>query len=150
MANTTYEELASSFFNKIKDHMFIKMDEKTAVDIAISYIPSACTQFQSCNQDLDDRDDFLQEFNYKLNHNNYNILVNYMCIEYLDANYLRTSMALKSRLTSGDFKSLNLSQQLDKVMQLRTMLKSENDQMAINKSYKNSTLFDLVTGRKKV
>ena len=73
-----------------------------------------------------------------------------MVIEYIDSNYLRTSMALKSRLSSADFKSLNLPQQLSKVMELRSMLKSENDQLAINKSYKNSPLFDLVLNRKKV
>lgn len=148
--NTTYEQLALSFFDKITEHMFIDVDEKTAIDIGISYISPACTNFQSCNQDLDDRDDVLQEFNFQLSHSNYNILVNYMCIEYLDANYLRTSMALKARLSSSDFHALPLSNMLGKVMELRKMYKSENDQLAINKSYKDSKLFDLVTSRKKV
>ena len=148
--NTTYEQLALSFFDKIKDHMFIEMDEGTAIDIAISYISPACTNFQSCTQNLDDRDDVMKEFNFQLSHNNYNILVNYMCIEYLDANYLRTGMALKSRLSSSDFHALQISNVLGKAMELRTLLKSENDQLAINKSYKDSKLFDLVANRKKV
>lgn len=148
--NTSYLSLAERFFSKIKDYDFINLEESVAYSIAIGYIPSACLMFESCNQDLDDRDDELQEFNYQLLPNNQEMLVNYMTIEYLDSNYLRTSQALKSRLSSADFKSLNLSQQLSKVMELRSMLKSENDQLAINKSYKNSPLFDLVTNRKKV
>ena len=149
MANTTYSSLASAFFNKIKDYDFIQLDEKTANDIAISYISPACNMFQSCSQDLDDRDDIMQEFGYSLSPSNFNTLVNYMCIEYIDSNYIRTTMSLKSRLSSSDFKSLNLQQQLSKVMELRSMLKSENDQLAINKSYKDSKLFDIVTNRNK-
>lgn len=150
MANTKYSSLASAFFNKIKDYDFFQLDENSAMDVAISYISPACNMFQSCNQDLDDRDDIMQEFNYSLSPSNFNTLVNYMCIEYIDSNYLRTTMSLKSRLSSSDFKSLNLQQQLSKVMELRSMLKSENDQLAINKSYKDSKLFDIVTNRNKV
>jgi len=149
MANTTYKELADLFFNKIKDYDFASLDEKVATEIVIGYIDSACSQFQSCTQSLD-RDDIMQEFEEEISSNNKQMLVNYMIIEYIDSNYLRTSQALKARLSSSDFKSLNLPQQLSKVMELRTLLKSENDQLAINKSYKDSKLFELVTNRKKV
>lgn len=151
MANTTqYQELVDIFFNKIKDYDLANMDENIATEIAIGYIDSACSQFQSCTQDLDNRDDELGQFGTKLSNTNKQMLVNYMCIEFLDSNFLRVSQALKSRLSTSDFHSLQNSQQLAKVIELRTMLKSENDQLAINKSYRNSKLFDLVTNRKKV
>ena len=151
MANTTqYQELVDIFFNKIKDYDLANMDENIATEIAIGYIDSACSQFQSCTQDLDNRDDELGQFGTKLSNTNKQMLVNYMCIEFLDSNFLRVSQALKSRLSTSDFHSLQNSQQLAKVIELRTMLKSENDQLAINKSYKNSKLFVLVTNRKKV
>ncbi len=151
MANTTqYQELVDIFFNKIKDYDLANMDENIATEIAIGYIDSACSQFQSCTQDLDNRDDELGQFGIKLSNTNKQMLVNYMCIEFLDSNFLRVSQALKSRLSTSDFHSLQNSQQLAKVIELRTMFKSENDQLAINKSYKNSKLFDLVTNRKKV
>ena len=149
MANTKYKELVSLFYNKIKDYDLASLPEETATEIAISYIDSACNQFQSCSQSLD-RDDIMQEFETELNKDIKDTLVNYMVIEYIDSNYLKTSQALKARLSSSDFKSLNLPQQLSKVMELRSMLKSENDQLAINKSYKESKLFDIVTNRKKV
>lgn len=147
MANTTYQSLVSSFFNKIKDNMFIEIDEQTAYDIAISYIAPACNQFQSCTQDLDNRDDDFREFGFKLTPSNHDMLVNYMVIEWLDANYIKTASSLKSRLSSKDFHSLQLSNMLGKAIELRTLLKSENDQLAINKSYKNSPLFNIVTNR---
>ena len=104
MNNTTYKDLASAFFNKIKDYDFIQLDQNTATEIAISYISPACNMFQSCSQDLDDRDDILQEFNYQLLLSNFDMLVNYMCIEYIDSNFLRTTASLKARLSTSDFK----------------------------------------------
>lgn len=151
MANTTYRELADAVFLKIKDHSFCEMSEDIAYEIVIGYMRPAIVAFQNCvSQDLSDRDDELAEFNFKLTDANFVILVNYMVLEWLDSNYIRTSAALKARLSSSDFHSLQLSNQLGKAMELRDMLKSENDQLAINKSYKGSTMFDLVTNRKKV
>ena len=148
--NTTYQDLCDSVFSKIKDYGLAGLDQDVAFSIILEYLNPAILMFSGCTQDLDDRDDIMQEFNYSLSPSNFNTLVNYMCIEYIDSNYLRTTMSLKSRLSSSDFKSLNLQQQLSKVMELRSMLKSENDQLAINKSYKDSKLFEIVTNRRKV
>ena len=150
MANTTYKELADAVFLKIKDHSFCEMSEDIAYEIVIGYMKTAIVAYQSATEDLSDRDDELAEFNFKLSDTTFVILVNYMVLEWLDSNYIRTSSALKARLSSSDFHSLQLSNQLGKAMELRTLLKTENDQLAINKSYKDSKLFDLVTNRKKV
>lgn len=150
MANTTYKELADAVFDKIKDMDFASIDEEVAYQIVIGYMRPAIVAFQSAKQNLSDRDDELEQFNFILTDETFIILVNYMVIEWLNANYILTSTALKSRLSTSDFHSLQLSNMLGKAMELRSMLKSENDQLAINKSYKNSKLFDLVTNRKKV
>lgn len=148
--NTTFKELANSVFLKIKDLELGQLPEDIAYSIVIGYIKPACVHFQSCtDQDLFDRDDILEEFGFRLSDTNFEILSNYMIISWLDSQILTTN-TLKSRLSSSDFKSLNLQQQLSKVMELRSMLKSENDQLAINKSYKDSKLFDIVTNRNKV
>ena len=150
MANTTYRELADAVFNKIKDLDFTFMSEDVAYEIVIGYMKSAIVKFENCKQDLSNRDDSLEEFNFYLTDDTFIILVNYMVIEWLNANFILTSSALKARLSSSDFHSLNLHNQLGKALELRSLLKSENDQLAINRSYKNSKLFDLATYRKKV
>lgn len=150
MANTTYKELADAVFDKIKDVDFASIDEEIAYQIVISYMRPAIVAYQSAKQDLSDRDDELEQFNFTLSDDTFIILVNYMVIEWLNANFILTSTALKSRLSTADFHSLQLSNMLGKAMELRTLLKSENDQLAINKSYKDSKLFNLVTNRKKV
>lgn len=150
MANTTYKELADAVFNEIKDIDFASMDEHIAYEIVVGYMRPAIVSYQSSTQDLSDRDDELAEFNFKLTDTTFITLVRYMIIEWLTSNYILTSNALKSRLSSSDFHSLNLHNQLSKAIELRDKLKSENDRLAINKSYKDSKLFNLVSNRKKV
>ena len=148
MYNTTYKELADSVFSKIKDLDLAQLPEDIAYQIVIGYIKPACVKFQSCNgQDLSNRDEELQEFNFKLNDENFEIISEYMVVQWLD-NQILTTNNLKARLTSSDFKSLGLPQQLSKLEELRERYKSENDQLAINKSYKHSKLFDIVKKRK--
>ena len=150
MTCTTFKELADSVFLKIKDLDLAQLPEDTAYQIVKGYIKPACVTFQSCNnQDLFDRDDELQQFGFRLTDTNFELLSNYMVVQWLDSQILSTTN-LRSRLSSSDFKSLNLHNQLSKLMELRSMYKNENDQLAINKSYKNSKLFDLVAGRKKI
>ena len=149
MANTTFKEVADIFFNKIKDYSFLSLPEETAYEVAIGYIKPAISKFQSCTQSLE-VDDVLQEIEEKLTDNNIQMLCNYMVIEYLDSNYILTSSALKARLSSSDFKALGQKDMLAKALEVRDVLKSENDQLAINKSYKDSKLFDIVTNRNKV
>ena len=147
MANTTYKELADALFDKIKDHTFLQLDESTAYEIVINYIRPASVRFENCKQDLADRDDETAEFNFKLTDESFVILVNYMVIEWLESNYILTANALKARLSPSDFHSLNLHNQLNKAMELRSTLKSESDQLAINRSFKNSRLFEILRKR---
>ena len=73
-----------------------------------------------------------------------------MVIEWLTSNYITTSQALKARLSTSDFHALGQKDMLAKALEVRDVLKSQNDQLAINKSYKGSELYDIVTNRKKV
>ena len=151
MANTTYKELADYVFRKIKDSDFAQMiSEQIAYDIVIGYLRSAIVMFDNCKQDLSDRDDILQEFNYTLNDDTFIILCNYMVIEWLTSEFILTRQNLKARLSTSDYHKIDTKDMLGKAMELRSMLKSENDQLAINKSYKDSKLFDIVTNRNKV
>lgn len=124
------------------------MDENTAYQIVIEYIRPAIVKFQSCKQDLSDRDDNLAQFNFVLTDDTFEILVNYMVIEWLTSNYILTWDALKSSLTSSDFKKIDTKDMLTKTMELRKTLMDENNQLGINKSYRNSNIFDMCRNRR--
>lgn len=150
MNTTTYQELADSLFNKIKSYDFLEMDEDTAYQIVINYIRPAIVKFQSCKQDLSNRDDLFEQFNFTLTDDTFEILVNYMVIEWLTSNYILTWDALKSSLTSSDFKKIDTKDMLTKTMELRKTLMDENNQIGINKSYRNSDIFKMCKNRKRV
>lgn len=150
MANTQYKELADLVFRKIKDRQFCEFSEEDAYDIVIGYMRSAIVNFQSCKQDLSQRDDELGQFNFVLSDNTFVILCNYMIIEWLTSEFILTRESLKSRLSTADYHKIDTKDMLTKSKELRKELMSENNQLAINKSYKNSRLFDIVTNRKKV
>ena len=150
MANTTYKELADYVFDSLKDYDFLQVTEDVAYEIVINYLRPAIVMFENCKQDLSDRDDELQEFGMKLDDNTIVKLGNYMSICWLTSNFIMTGQALKARLSTADFYATGQKDLLAKALQVRDVLKSENDQLAITKSYKNSPLFDLVLNRKKV
>lgn len=150
MANTTYKELADLVFRKIKDRQFCEFSEEDAYDIVIGYMRSAIVNFQSCKQDLSQRDDELGQFNFVLSDNTFVLLCNYMIIEWLTSEFILTRESLKARLSTADYHKIDTKDMLTKSKELRKELMAENNQLAINKSYINSKLFDLVTSRKKV
>jgi len=150
MANTTYKELADAVFRSIKDRSFCDISEEMAYDIVIGYIRPAIVKFQSCKQDLSQRDDELGQFNFRLTDDTFILLCNYMTIEWLTSEFILTRETLKARMSTADFHKIDNKDMLTKAKELRSELMKENDQLAINKSYRNSKLFDLVTNRKKV
>lgn len=150
MANTTYKELADLVFRKIKDRQFCEMSEEDAYDIVIGYMRPAIVKFKSCKQDLSNRDDALGQFGFCLTDDTFVLLCNYMIIEWLTSEFILTRESLKARMSTAEYHKIDTKDMLTKSKELRAELLKENNQDAIDKSYKNSKLFDLVTNRKKV
>lgn len=149
MANTTYKELADAVFSKIAERSFCEMSEEDAYQIVIGYLRSAIVNFQSAKQDLSQRDDELEQFQFPLSDDTFIILVNYMVIEWLTSTYILTGNALKARMSTADYHKIDTKDMLSKAKELRHELLKENDQLAINKSYKDSRIFDLAKNRKR-
>lgn len=149
MANTTYKELADAVFSKITERTFCEMSEEDAYQIVIGYLRSAIVKFQSAKQDLSKRDDELAQFLFQLSDDTFILLVNYMVIEWLTSTYILTGQALKARMSTADYHKIDTKDMLGKAKELRSELLKENDQLAINKSYKDSKIFDLTKNRKR-
>lgn len=150
MANTTYKELADLVFRKIKDRQFCEFSEEDAYDIVIGYMRPAIVKFKSCKQDLSKRDDELGQFDFYLTDDTFVLLCNYMIVEWLTSEFILTRESLKARMSTAEYHKIDTKDMLTKSKELRAELLKENNQDAIDKSYKNSKLFDLVTNRKKV
>lgn len=138
---TAYKELYNSVYSKIKDYDFINIGEDAADDILHDYIRPAIVAFESCKQDLSDRDEELMQFNFDLPDVDFEILSNYMVIAYLDATYIRTPLALQAHMSTSDFHKYDNSNVLGKAIEVRDMYKSENKQLMINYSFKKDSDF---------
>lgn len=136
---TAYKELYNSVYSKIKDYDFINIGEDAADDILHDYIRPAIVAFESCKQDLSDRDEVLMQFNFDLPDIDLEILSNYMVIAYLDATYIRTPLALQAHMSTSDFHKYDNSNVLGKVIEVRDMYKKENKQLMINYSFKKDS-----------
>lgn len=134
---TTYKELFSSVYSKIKDYDFCEMLESEADAILRDYIRPAILKFEDCSQDLTDRDDEAEQFNIDLTDINFEILSNFMVVEYLDATYIRTPMMLKAYMSTTDFHKYDNNNVLAKVIEVRDMYKRENKQLMINYSIRD-------------
>lgn len=141
---TTYQELYDSLLSKIKSYDFVALPDCDVYQIIHDYIRPAIVKYTNCKKDLSDRDDILEQFNFKLSDTELEVLVKYMLVEWLEANYINTPMVLKSQLTSKEFNATRNVEVLDKVITLRDRYLQENKQLAGINSYKDSEIFNIV------
>lgn len=138
---TTYKELYNSVYSKIKDYDLVQMLKEDADEIIHDYLRPAIAAFECCDQDLSDRDEENACFNLDLSDVNFEILSNFMVVQYLDATYIRTSMALKAYMSSADFHKYDNKDMLGKAIEVRDMYQKENKQLMINYSFRKDSEF---------
>lgn len=141
--NTQYQVLYDSVLSKIKDYDFFKLSESQVNEILFDYIRPAIVRFTSCKNDLSDRDDVEQCFNFELTDNEIEILSDFMVVEYIDANYIRVPSAMKQILSNKDFNTYSPANLLDKISSIRITYLKEAQQLMRDYSYFKSKLFDV-------
>ena len=78
-------------------------------------------------QALKDRDDILEQFNMELLDEEIEIISNFMLLEYIDANCIRTPSLLKVNLSSSDFNAFSPANFLDKLLLMHETYRKENE-----------------------
>ena len=124
---TPYEKLYENLLPKFRSYEIPLMSIEEVKDFLHDYLIPAISRFHVCRQDLNDRDDILQRFNVKLSDIEIEILSNYMLIEYMDSEHIRTPSLLKVQFPSSDFKVFSPANFLDKLMAMHKTYVSENE-----------------------
>ena len=124
---TPYEKLYDNLLPKFRSYEIPLMTVEQVKDFLHDYLIPAISRFHVCRKDLNDRDDFVQRFNVELSNIEIEILSNYLLIEYIDAEYIRTPSLLKVQLPSSDFKVFSPANFLDKLMAMHKTYVSENE-----------------------
>lgn len=124
---TSYEKLYENLLSKFRSYEIPLMSTEEVKDYLHDFLISAISRFHVCRKDLNDRDDILQRFNIELSDIEIEILSNYLLIEYIDSEYIRTPTLLKVSLPSSDFKAFSGANMLEKLMNMHKTYLSENE-----------------------
>jgi hypothetical protein len=125
--HTPYEKLYDNLLPKFRSYEIPLMTVEEVKDYLHDFLIPAISRFHVCRKDLNDRDDILQRFNVELSDIEIEILSNYLLIEYIDSEYVRTPSLLKVQLPSSDFKVFSPANFLDKLMAMHKTYVTENE-----------------------
>ena len=124
---TPYEKLYENLLPKFRSYEIPLMSTEEVKDYLHDFLIPAISRFHVCRKDLNDRDDILQRFNVELSDIEIEILSNYLLVEYIDSEYIRTPTLLKVQLPSSDFRVFSPANFLDKLVDMRTTYTKENE-----------------------
>ena len=124
---TPYEKLYDNLLPKFRSYEIPLMTVEEVKDYLHDFLIPAISRFHVCRKDLNDRDDVIQCFNVELSDIEIEILSNYLLIEFIDSEYIRTPSLLKVQLPSSDFKVFSPANFLDKLMAMHTTYRKENE-----------------------
>ena len=124
---TPYEKIYDNLLPKFRSYEIPLMTVEEVKDYLHDFLIPAISRFHVCRKDLNDRDDIVQRFNIELSDIEIEILSNYLLIEYIDSEYVRTPSLLKVQLPSSDFKVFSPANFLDKLMAMHKTYVTENE-----------------------
>lgn len=124
---TPYEKLYENLLPKFRSYEIPLMSAEQVKDYLHDFLIPAISKFHVCRKDLTDRNDILQRFNVDLSDIEIEILSNYLLIEYIDSEYIRTPSLLKTHLPSSDFKAFSSANMIEKLMNMHKTYLSENE-----------------------
>ena len=124
---TPYEKIYDNLLPKFRSYEIPLMTTEEVKDYLLDFLMTAIPKFHVCRKNLQDRDDILQRFNVELSDIEIEILSNYLLIEYIDSEYVRTPSLLKVQLPSSDFKVFSPANFLDKLMAMHKTYVTENE-----------------------
>lgn len=124
---TPYEKIYENLLPKFRSYEIPLMSTEEVKDYLHDYLIPAISRFHVCRKDLNNRDDIIQKFNVDLSDIEIEILSNYLLIEYIDSEYVRTPSLLKVQLPSSDFKAFSPANFLDKLVAMHKTYVSENE-----------------------
>ena len=127
MMATSYEKLYENLLPKFRSYEIPLMSTEEVKDYLHDFLIPAISRFHVCRKDLNDRNDILQRFNIELSDIEIEILSNYLLVEYIDSEYIRTPTLLKVQLPSSDFRAFSPANFLDKLVAMRTTYTKENE-----------------------
>ena len=138
---TPYKVLFDGVVSKLRSTGISNITEDEFDEILLDYIRPACVRFRACKQNLSKRNDTLAMFEIELIDEEIEILINFIYIEFLSANYINVPSLLRQSLVSRDYHTFSSANHLNGLMNLRDVAQKETRQMISIYSNMNSEVF---------
>lgn len=148
---TPYEKIYENLLPKFRSYEIPFMSPDEVREYLHDFLIPAIPKFHVCRKDLTNRDEILERFNVELSNEEIEILSNYVLLEYLDSEYVRTPTLLKLALPSSDFKAFSPANMLEKLMNMHKQYLSENETLVMRYAWMGAkeSGFSLGAGYKK-
>ena len=143
---TPYEKIYESLLPKFRSYEIPFMSVDEVKEYLHDFLIPAIAKFHVCRNNLKDRDDILERFNVDLSDEEIEILSNYLLLEYLDSEYVRTPTLLKLALPSTDFKAFSPANMLEKLMNMHKTYLSENETLVSRYAWKGAKESGILLG----
>lgn len=138
MNSTSYSEIYGIFLRKVTDYFLrvqIEHNPSLAEEILKGYLCSAIPKFTYCVQDLENRNDDLQQFSILLTSREKEIIAMLMVVEYLTP-MVNSDEFLKGFLSSKDYVQFASSNQLTSLRGLKIEVAKEANTLMIEYYYR--------------
>jgi len=133
---TLYETIYNIFLSKINDVNLVSLPEDISEATMYGFMISAVTKFTKCLNNLQDRDDTLQQFNPTLTDFEIEVIANMMVSEWLSPS-INNITVLKQVLSDSDFKITSQAQHLKELLDLKSTINEEVSRLLVQYSYDN-------------
>lgn len=130
-------EVVDRVFDKMKEYEFLRLSHEDAEKVLKAYIRPACVKYSDKRgRDLE-VDAGLEVIKQDLTDSELDILSSYVCICYIDANYIRTTLTMKPFLSGTDFHAYQNKDVMAQAMKANQAFKDEVDGSAVLRSYRD-------------
>lgn len=142
MSNTPYSDINDLFLQQIEDYRLIELynggaGESNLNTYLLGFMILAIPEFYPCTQDLSNRNDALQTFNYQMTDENKKILSKLMVKEWL-AKELKDILQMRWNITDHDFKHYSEAQNTKSKQDVLSELREDCSQLLIDYGLKHN------------
>lgn len=136
---TKFCAVIDSAFDKMREYEFMQMSKEEAETVLKAYIRPACIAYSDARGHDVKVDMELEIFKDNLSEDDIELLSSYVCLKYIDANYIRTTLAMKAFLSGTDFHAYQNKDVMAQVMKAQERFKAETDGSAVLRSYRDKS-----------
>jgi len=127
--STPYKVLFDGVITMLRSTGIPNITEDEFDEILMGHVRPACVRFRACKQDLNKRNDTLATFEIELIDEEIEILINFLYIEFISANYINVPSLLRQSLVSRDYHAFSSANHLKGLMDLWDTTQKETRQM---------------------